>query len=228
MKKVIILILITILCLNFAGCKQEKASSTSEVTAPFKQVNVLYDRHGNMLEQTLYNENTGEYIFKEYTYALDGTMWVCIDNKTTILPDKTKYTCPADTPLLNIYHNNDIAKHPIVLVDNDKVRVSIIKSLSEADWYKFAYELEVINKTNKVLTIVIENAAIMNIGCPPLFNVDHFEAGQKAYFTLGWDHETLEHFYIPYIDNVEFMLKVHENDNWRAPAFAGERILIKY
>jgi hypothetical protein len=68
----------------------------------------------------------------------------------------------------------------------------------------------------------------MNIGCPPLFSIDHIEAGHTAYFTLGWDNETLERLYVPYIDNVEFMLKVYDNDNWRAPAFAGERILIKH
>lgn len=228
MKKFFILALIMLLCLGlFAGC-DDKDVSECIVSEPFEQVAVLYDKYGNMLEQTLYNKNTGEYIFKEYSYELKTTTWHCIDIKTTVLPDQAKYPYVDAAPRLSIYHNDDIAKKPIVLVDNDKVCVSIIKSLQEANWYKFAYELEVINKTDSVITIIIENAAIMNIGCPPLFNIDHIEANQKAYFTLGWDSETLERFYIPYIDNVEFMLKVYENDNWRAPAFAGEHILIKH
>lgn len=227
MKRIAIIVILFALCIGFTACNKQATSETN-VVAPFRQVATLYDRHGNLLEQTIYNEETGEYIFKEYTYALDGSMWVCIDQKTTILSDQTKYPYIETVPKFMIYHNDDIAKKPIILIDNDKVKVSIVKSLSEDSWYKFAYELEVVNKTNKVLTVVIENAAIMDIGCPPLFNVDHFEANQKAYFTLGWDLETLERFYIPYIDNVEFTLKVYENEDLRTPAFVGERVMIKH
>ena len=57
MKKFFILALIVLLCLGlFAGC-DDKDISECIVSEPFEQVAVLYDKYGNMLEQTLYNKN---------------------------------------------------------------------------------------------------------------------------------------------------------------------------
>ena len=75
---------------------------------------------------------------------------------------------------------------------------------------------------------MIDSASIMNINCDPLFKVDHIEAGHIAYFNIAWDKETLERGYIPYIDNIEFIIRVYDNEDWTTPALYGTKILIKH
>ena len=72
-------------------------------------------------------------------------------------------------------------------------------------WYEFGYELKIENNTNNIITIAIDDVAIMDTACPPLFNIDHIDAGKTAYFTIGWDKETLERSHVPYINNIEFI-----------------------
>jgi hypothetical protein len=67
----------------------------------------------------------------------------------------------------------------------------------------------------------------MDILCKPLFTIEHIDAGKTAYFTLAWDTDTIERTHIPYIDNIEFMIRVYNNENWSAPALDGSRIMIK-
>lgn len=230
MKKFISIFMVLTLIVCFAGCKQRKGTYKENSNYPLVQVNILYDKYGNIIQQTLHNEETGEYFLKEFSYTYNNGQWVCTDQRLILLSahnnNTTKDTIQNTT--LRILSIKELNTKPVVLIDNEQVRVSIINFLDTEHWYRFAYELKIENKSNKVLSFYIDDASIMGINCSPLFYVDHVDAKHSAFFTLGWDHDALERNYIPYIDNVKFTIKVYDNIDWSTPAFAGERVLIKH
>lgn len=225
-KKLFCMFLIFILCFYFVGCSPYDNSNKTAVEPPLKEIDIVYDDAGRVLQRTVYNENTDEYIMTEYIYDMFNGVWKCVDQKVTIINSKPSTETVCD-PTLDIYHNSDLKNGPIVIMDNEDAKISITKYLAADNWWEFGYELKVVNKMNKVLTVMIDCPSIMNIQCQPMFSIDHIDAGDTAYFTLAWDADTLERCHIPYIDNIEFMVRIYDNENWRVPALAGERILIK-
>jgi hypothetical protein len=113
-------------------------------------------------------------------------------------------------------------------MDNKDVKVSLIEYLDQASWWEFGYKFKVENKSNKTLTIVFDDTSIAEVNCKPLFSIDHIEAGHTAYFNFAWDRASLERSWIPYIDNVEFTLKVYNSNNWNIPALYGTKAFIKH
>ena len=216
----------------FAGiiiCK-DVFQAKSDYSYPLRQVDVLYDANGNILQQTIYNEKTGEYFLKEFIYARQDNKWICVDQKTSVIHvpnDDNIDSTPVYNNMLNIYYNADLENGPIVILNKEGVRVSITKYLAKDLWYEFGYELKIENNTKKVITIAIDDAAIMDVSCKPLFTIDHIDAGKTAYFTMGWDKETLDRCHVPYIDNIEFMIRAFDNANWQSTALTGEKIMLK-
>jgi hypothetical protein len=170
MKKAICLILILSICLCLCGCQ----------SGPLKLINEVKDQYDNTLQQTFYNEETGDYILKEYTYSLNRDKWICTNQKTLVIPKKdAKATNSND---VRIYYNSDLTDNPITIMDNEWAKVSIVKYLAKDCWWEFGYELKIYNKTNKVLTVMFDDCYIMDIQCKPLFSIDHIDAGKTAYF----------------------------------------------
>ena len=225
MKKFIsvFLILMLTMCCMLSGCSSNK----EDYYVSLRLVDEVRDQYDNVLQRTYYNEDADEYLIKEYTYCLQKNKWVCVDQKTTIY--KTTYDRP-ESPVdnsLTIYYNNDLTTGPLVILDNEYAKISIVKYLAKDDWYEFGYELKIVNKTNQVLTMSLEDFYIMDIMCKPLFSIDHVEAGKTAYFKMAWDKDALERSHIPYVDNIEFMVRIFDNENWTSTALAGNRIMIK-
>jgi hypothetical protein len=227
LKRFLCLSLVIILCFSLVGC-----SFGGDTEYPLKLVDEVRDQYDNVLQQTFDNEETGDYMLREYTYQLERNKWVCVDQRMTVMPyvDTTTQpqpSAPVTDPTLKIYFNSDLADGPITIMNNENVKISVVKYLAADNWWEFGYELKVVNKTNKVLTVMVDCPSIMSISCEPLFSIDHIDAGDTAYFTLAWDRDTLERCDIPYIDNVEFIVRVYDNENWRVPALYGERVLLK-
>lgn len=192
-------------------------------------VDEVKDKYDNILQQIYYNDNTDEYLIKEYSYSLQKNKWLCTNQHTTVVPfgDTTsKYESSIDNSL-KIFYDKDFTNGPIVIMDNEDIKISIVKTLATDSWYYFGYELKIVNKSNKVLSVVIDEAAIMDRQCKPLFNVEHVDIGHTVYFDVAWQKEELERCHIPHLDNIEFMIKVFDNDNWKEPAMYGNKILMK-
>jgi hypothetical protein len=228
MKKLIYFILIILLiCIIFTGCAKKNDNITE---SSLQLINEVQDKYGNLLQQIFYNESSNEYIFKEYTYRLVDNKFICIDQQTTIInyasKDDEKYD-EYNNNLLTIFYNKDLINNPIILLDTEDIKISVIKYLAADKWWEFGYELKIVNKSNKILSVLIDDVSIMSNRCDPLFDVEHIDAGQTCYFTLAWQKEELERCYIPYIDNIEFMIRVYDNNDWSTPAITGKKILIK-
>ena len=192
-------------------------------------VDEVKDKYNNILQQIYYNDNTDEYLLKEYSYSLQKNKWLCTDQRNTVIPfnmQEEQHTSEAFNAL-KIFYDKDFTKGPIVIMDNEDIKISIVKNLATDSWYHFGYELKIVNKSNKVLSVLIDDTSIMDIQCKPLFNIEHIDAGQTTYFTMAWQKEELERCCIPYIDNVQFMIRVFDNENWKMSALYGNKILMK-
>lgn len=226
MKKLFCIILSLFICLSITSCN----SKERDISTSLKLVDEVRDKYNNILQQIFYNEKTGEFLLKEYTYTLQNNKWVCIEQRTNIFTGKeNNYVCNKTNvnPALRIFYNSDLANGPITIMDNEYAKVSIVKYLATDNWWEFGYELKIYNKTNKVLSVLVDDTYIMDIQCKPLFNIDHIEAGKTAYFQMAWDEDTLTRCHIPYVDNVEFIVKIFDNEDWTVPALAGTRLMIK-
>lgn len=231
MRKMLRVFVCVILCvvwiIGFVSiCTNIKQDKT---TYSLTLVDEVKDRYGNIIQQTYYNSVSDEYLVKEFSHTLQNNKWVCTDQRVTVLPFKKqeKQNNAEVNNALKIFYDEDFTKGPIVIMDNEDIKVSIVKNLASDSWYYFGYELKIVNKSNKVLSVLIDNTTIMDIQCKPLFNIEHVDAGHTAYFTMAWQKEELERCYIPYIDNVQFMIRVFDNENWKMPALYGNKILMK-
>lgn len=227
MKKFLCLFLLLIFCINFVSCEE---CPVQESTTDFqvKEVNAVYDKHGNLLQRTVYNELTDEYTLTKFTYKYVNGFWECTDQSViTYRGSVDSEAAPVINPNLVIYYKQDLENNPIVILDNADIKISITKYLTSDNWWEFGYELEIVNKTTRVFTITIDTSSIMGVQCDPMFSVEHVSGETTATFILGWDKDTMQRCYVPYIDNVEFMLRVFKNENWTVPALYGARLMIK-
>lgn len=236
MKRFICILLICLIIFSMTSCAKTTEKSTESISYPFKSVDSVYDRYGNILQQIIYNEETEKYIIKEYEYTLIDDTWICVEqNMYTMInnpctdkhgPSQNKYTNFNESTL--VLYKNDLTDRPYTIIDNEYIRITVIRYLEDGGWYDFAYEFKVENKTDQVLTFSFENMSIMNISCPAVFSIDYVYEKETKYFLLGWSKDTLSRCYIPYIDRVNFQIKIYDNEDWRRPADFGEQIIIMH
>jgi hypothetical protein len=227
LKKFICLLLVLGFCVSLVGCGAEANSEEKKlINEPLKEVHAVYDIYNNLIQQTVFNEQTGEYITTIYTYEHIDGLWTCTNQSITVLNKNTSKETIDE--LMTIYNLSDLEKNPITLLDSENIKISLIECLDENDWRAFGYKVKLENKTNKTLVVILDNNYIMNIKCSPVFSVEYVEASKTQYFELSWDKETLERRYIPYIDNIEFMLRIYDNENWKVPALEGTHVFLKY
>jgi hypothetical protein len=224
MKRIFALILLFIVSICLCACNTE--TKHSNVEYPLKEVNIIYDNYSNIIQQTIYNELTEEYTTTIFTYEYKNGFWNCISQSTHISNSNTGIN-NTEATATNIYYIQDLIDNPIILIDNDNIKISIVEYLDVASWWEFGYKIKVENRSDKTITYLIDDTSIMDINCDPLFDVDHIESGHTAYFNIAWDKETLERCHIPYIDNIEFMIRVFDNNDWVSPALYGTKVLIK-
>ena len=226
MRKFICLCMAIILCFSFVGCNSKSPNNNTKVSPPLTEVNTVYDGHGNIIQQTVYNEYTEEFITTTFTYTYADNQWICVEQKC-VVAGPLKANEPSLDNTLNIFFHNDFTNKTVVLLDNDDIKVSIVEVLDKASWWDFGYKVMVENKSDKTFSFIFSDLYIMDISCLPVFTVDRVTGNSTVYFTLAWDRASLERACIPYIDNIEFMLRIYSTDDYCAPADYGIRALIK-
>lgn len=234
MKKIFSIIGIILLISLTVGtglfCICSYVLKTEEPYSPLVLINEVEDQNSNIIQQTFYNEETGDLWLKEYTYELCKNKWICTNQQTSIMKNSSSSEKAVNNTIdnsLKIFHNYEITNNTITVLDNELVNIALVGTYGKEAWYEFAYELKITNKTSSIITFTIDDASIMGINCKPLFTVDHIEPSKSTYFRVGWDVDTLTRNYIPYIDNVEFRVKIFNNEDLTGTALTGTRLLIK-
>lgn len=88
MKKFLCILFIIILGVSLVGCSQDR----TKIDSPLSLVNEVVDKYDNIIQQTYYNKDTGEYIIHEYFYEQQNGLWACVNHQTTFyLPDTPDY-----------------------------------------------------------------------------------------------------------------------------------------
>lgn len=221
-----ILLSIILLCCVFAGCS--KTSNEAKTESPLVLIDTIYDQYDNILNQIYYNTVTGDYYIKEYLYEFKNDKWVCTTQYTTVYENcyPTDYSYYAD-PYLNIYYDDALKDNSIIILNNEYIKISIIKALSSSSWFEAGYKLRIQNKTSDVLSVAFTEVFIMGIACEPVYNLEHVDPLATVDFDFVWDKATLDRCHVPYFGDVDFLVKVYNNDKWNAPALTGVRALIK-
>lgn len=220
MKRFICLTLTLLFIFCLAACDDNTKANT-EVAGPGTNINTVYDSYGNILQQSIYNDQTGETITTVFTYQRINSMWVCVDQQVMVTgrPMMVK-----PTTVLTLRDNS----LPIILIDNKDITISIIEKLEQESWWEFGYKLRIENHSDKPISVLFSDAAIATVSCYPLFTIDQIEPGHYNYFNLAWDKESLVRDWVPYLDNVEFTLRVFiGTENWTKPADYGADVLIR-
>ncbi len=219
MKRFIYLFLIFLLVLCLTACDNKKAST--EVIGPASNINTVYDAYGNILQQSVYNEQTGETTTTIFTYQRINGLWVCVDQQ--VIVTGTPHTQHLIT--LKTIRDNNL---PEIILDNKDVTISVVEKLESESWWEFGYKLKVENHSEQAISILFDNVSIASVSSKPLFNVDQVEPGYTTYFNLAWDKDSLSKDLVPYLDEVEFTLRVYlGTENWKKPADYGLTVLIR-
>jgi hypothetical protein len=115
----------------------------------------------------------------------------------------------------------------LAILNTPEIYIAVVEYLDTASWWEFGYKLKIVNKCDRSLTVTFNNSSVAGIRCEPVFFVDHIEPGHTRYFNLAWDRASLERSWIPYLDNIEFLLQVYYSSSWSNPAKYGTRVLLK-
>ena len=219
MKRFVYLFCIFLLVLGLTACDNKKAST--EAANPASNINTVYDTYGNILQQSVYNEQTGETTTTIFTYKRVNGLWVCVDQQVIVTG---KQHCQQPITLLTLRDNN----LPEIILDNQDVTISVVEKLESESWWEFGYKLKIENHSNQAISVLFNDVSIADVSSKPLFNVDQVEPGYTTYFNLAWDRDSLAKDWVPYLNDVQFTLSVYiGTENWKKPADYGLRVLIR-
>ncbi len=98
-----------------------------------------------------------------------------------------------------------------VLVDNDMISM-IVTDVSEDEW-DYTLQLYLQNKTDQDIVISEEDASVNGYMAEPYFGYS-LAAGKSAFTEMSWSKSVLEEQGIENVEEIEFTLKVYEEDNW--------------
>lgn len=220
MKRVCCFCIILVLLFLICGCDNKKADV--QIETPGQEVNTVYDVYGNVLQQSFYNEQTGETFTTIFKYKRENGLWVCVDQQMLVTKDQTK-SAPAKTS----YVINETTL-PQTILDTPEVTITLEERLATESWWEFGYKLKIVNHSNEAVSVLFDNVSIASVTTQPMFNVTQVEPGYTLYFNLAWDKASLERDWVPYLNNVEFSMKVYiGTENWKQPADYGTEILIR-
>lgn len=99
-----------------------------------------------------------------------------------------------------------------VIVDNAYVKV-IVTGYEMDDLFGYVVSLYLINKTDKAVTFNVEDASINGFMLDPFF-ARTISKGKQAFAELDWSIYDLEENNITTIEEIEFLLEAHEENDW--------------
>ena len=111
-----------------------------------------------------------------------------------------------------------------IIVDNDYVSVIVTGYEEDAIW-GYTVNLFLLNKSEQNIMVSVDDASVNGYMADP-FYANSVSAGKCAFSSMSWSDTTLEDNGITAVEEIEFTLRVHDNDNWMADDFVNEVIIL--
>lgn len=111
-----------------------------------------------------------------------------------------------------------------ILVDNQYVTV-IVTGYDPDDFWGWAMDLYIINKTDVSVMVSIDEASINGYMLDPFYATSVMPNTNK-FSSVDWSSSDFEENNITEVEEVEFILKVYNEDDWLADDYVYERITL--
>lgn len=109
-----------------------------------------------------------------------------------------------------------------VLVDNDDVCV-IVTGYNPENMWGYTVDLFIINKTDTTIMVSVDEASVNGFMLDP-FYADSVDAGKCAFSNISWFESDFEDNGITDVENIEFTLRVYNEEDWSDDDFVNELI----
>ena len=112
----------------------------------------------------------------------------------------------------------------IVLVDNEYAMV-IVTGYEWDDIWGYAANLYIENKTDSSIMVSTEEVSVNGFMLDP-FYADSVSAGNCAFSSMQWFEENLTENGITEIENIEFILRIYNENDWMADDYFNEVVAL--
>ena len=112
-----------------------------------------------------------------------------------------------------------------LLIDNEYVSVIVTGYENDSIW-GYTVKLFLLNKTNKNVMFSVNEASVNGYMADP-FYAKSVMAGKAAFGSMSWSNTTLEENGITTVEEIEFSLRVHDDDDWLADDLVKQTITLK-
>lgn len=111
-----------------------------------------------------------------------------------------------------------------VIVENESVTVVVTGYENDAIW-GYTVNLFLLNKTDKNVMFSVDEASVNGYMADPFFAAS-VSAGKCAFGSMSWANSILQENGITEVEEIEFLLKAYDSDNWSGDDFANETITL--
>lgn len=111
-----------------------------------------------------------------------------------------------------------------VLVDNDAVTI-IATGYDPENIWGYTVNLFIVNKTDTTIMLAADEASVNGFMLDP-FYATSVDAGKCAFSDISWFESDFEENGIADVENIEFTLRVYNEEDWSDEDFANELITL--
>ena len=111
-----------------------------------------------------------------------------------------------------------------IIVDNEYITVVVTGYEDDPIW-GYTAKLFLLNKTDKNVMFSVDDASVNGYMADPFF-AKSVSAGKCAFSSMSWSNTTLEENGITVIEEIEFNLRVYDEDNWFADDLANQTVTL--
>lgn len=111
-----------------------------------------------------------------------------------------------------------------VIIDNEYVSVTVT-GYEEDEIWGYTVNLYLLNKTDKNVMFSVDEASVNGYMADPFYAAS-VSAGKCAFSSISWSDTTLEENSITDIEQIEFVFRAYDEDNWTGDDFVKETITL--
>lgn len=111
-----------------------------------------------------------------------------------------------------------------VIVDNEYVTAIVTGYENDAIW-GYTVNLFLINKTDKTVMFTVDDVSVNGFMADPFFSCS-VSAGKCAFDTMSWLNSSFEENDITEVEEIEFVFRVYDSDNWFGDDFVNQTITL--